>query len=684
MTSTLHDSAHRDRAAAQATEEITAHRALPETGAHGTLPDSGTASRPGRGRRLVSGISDALRDSWRERRSSEEATRRREKSAATRAAHREALGRTLRMVGPYLREHSLLIVLGLLALIGDVIFRVLEPWPVKVAVDAVTQALGAQLAETTGMTGDVSTTLAMWALLLMGIVGGRAVCNYLSTIAFAKTGVKVAARLRTRVFDHIQRLSMRYHSQASVGDTSQRLVGDMGRLQEVAVTAGLPLVGNVLTLVVLFVVVLVLNPVLSLIVFATAGLYLLISRLSTPHITSAARSTRKGEGQLVGDAAEALAAIRVVQAYGLEDTAAAGFAAGNEKALKAGIRARRLAARLERSTDVLVGISTAVVLFVGGWQVMRGTMTPGDMVLFLMYLKIAMKPLRDMAKYTGRIARAAASGERIADLLDEPVEITDPPRPEPLGAVSGELAFYRVTAKDGHGRDLFTDLSLHVPAGQRVALLGPSGAGKSTLTGYLLRLADPDAGAVMLDGHATTAVRLEELRSNISVLLQESVLFAATVRENIRYGRLDADDAAVEAAARRAGAHEFIAALPQGYDTVLGQRGDTLSGGQRQRIAIARALVRNAPVVVLDEPTTGLDPASKALVQESIQELTRGRTTVAITHDLSAVRGMDRVIWLEGGQILEDGNPETLLADPHSRVAQWAATQVDAVDGLSG
>ncbi len=589
--------------------------------------------------------------------------------------NRQALLRTLRMVWPFVKRHKLLVGLGMLALIGDVLFRILEPWPVKFAVDAVTDALGAELESTADGAENVAGVIVFWSVALAGIVAGRAICNYGSTIAFAKTGVKVAARLRTKVFEHIQSLSLRYHSKASIGDTSQRLVGDMGRLQEVAVTAGLPMIGNLLTLIALFVVVIVLNPVLALVVTATAGGYLLASRVLSPKITTASRATRKGEGQLVGDAAEALAAIRVVQAYGLEDTVASGFAAGNEKALRAGIKARKLAAKLERSTDFFVGIATAVVLGFGGWQVLAGVMTPGDMVLFLMYLKIAMKPLRDMAKYTGRIARATASGERIADLLDEPVEVTDPKDPMPMRRVTGELCFWEISAADGRGVPLFENLSLRIPAGQRVGLLGPSGAGKSTLTGYLLRLADPDSGSVLVDGYSTRSVAKAELRGNIAVLLQESVLFSTSIAENIRYGRQEATDDEVVSAARRAGAHDFIMKLPEGYETVLGNRGDTLSGGQRQRIAIARALVRNAPIVLLDEPTSGLDPASRAKVEESIRELTAGRTTIAITHDLSMIQGLDRVLWLQGGAILEDGAPQELLADSESKLAQWAQSQ---------
>ena len=246
------------------------------------------------------------------------------------------------------------------------------------------------------------------------------------------------------------------------------------------------------------------------------------------------------------------------------------------------------------------------------------------MVLFLTYLKIAMKPLRDMAKYTGRIARASASGERIADLLDEPIEIADAPGALTMGPVAGDVVFDRITSTDGHGNPLFDDLNLLIPAGQKVGILGASGAGKSTLMSYLLRLSQPESGSIFIDGYGTHNVTRASLRSSMSVLLQESVLFAATVRENIRYGRLDATDAEVEAAARAASADDFIQGLPDGYDTVLGNRGDTLSGGQRQRLAIARALVRDAPVVVFDEATSGLDPATRGQVTDLGPHADRG------------------------------------------------------------
>jgi ATP-binding cassette subfamily B protein len=237
------------------------------------------------------------------------------------------------------------------------------------------------------------------------------------------------------------------------------------------------------------------------------------------------------------------------------------------------------------------------------------------------------------------------------------------------------LTFHDVHAPDGYGRPLFAGLSLEIPAGQNVCLLGPSGSGKSTLVGLILRMVDPTSGSVRIDGTDVREVTLRSLRGQVSILLQDSVLFATTVRENIRYGRLDATNADVEDAARIANAEEFITALPSGFETVLGGRGNTLSGGQRQRIAIARAVLRDAPIVILDEATTGLDPSGRSVVEASMDTLIRGRTVITITHASHAVHRADRVLWLEDGRIVEDGSPTELLKSPSSRLSQWLAEQ---------
>ena len=552
---------------------------------------------------------------------------------------RSALTRTLRLVGPDLRPHLLMVTGGTLALMCEVVFRVLEPWPMKIVVDSVLSSLGTS----TGYAPASVLGLVACGAGLVGIVFMRALCNYLATVSFALAGSRTAIALRARAFRHVAGLSQQFHARNRSADTVQRLVSDIARMQDVAVTAGLPLAANVLTLLVMVVVMFVLDPLLALVVVAAVIVFLVTSSGSSKRITTASRRTRKSEGQLANTAQEALATIKVVQAYGLEELILDRFIGANRDSLRTGVRSLRLAARLERSTDVLVGTATALVMVGGGLRVLQGAMTPGDLVLFTTYLRTTMKPLRDMAKYTGRIARATASGERVADLMAV--------RPDIDGVV---------TRYDGD--EVLHGISLTVEPGEHVALVGPSGSGKSTLVSLVVRALDPVAGEVRLDGLPLPALDLGELRAGVSVLHQDAVLLTGTIRDNIRMGRPDATDAEVEAAARRAGAHDFIVSLPGGYATPVGERGDTLSGGQRQRVAIARALLRDTPVVILDEATTGLDPAARALVLDAVDRLARGRTTLIVTHDADVAVRADRVVWIEDGRVVLDDSPERLLA----------------------
>ncbi|WP_220489527.1 ABC transporter ATP-binding protein [Tessaracoccus sp. MC1679] len=576
---------------------------------------------------------------------------------------RSAMARTLALLRPDLVGHRRLMLGGTGVLLLEVVFRVLEPWPMKFVVDAVSASLGADLGA-----GQAPATvgLLVWCgVATVVIVGLRALSNYLATVAFALVGSRVATTLRARVFRHVQGLSQQFHSRNRSADTVQRLVSDVGRMQEVAVTAGLPLVANLLTLAVMLVVMLVLDPLLSLVVVAAMALFFVGSVGTSQKIAVASRQTRKGEGQLANTAQESLSSIRIVQAYGLEEHIAGRFSSANHRSLKEGVKSRRLAAGLERRTDVIVGLATAVVLVGGGLRVLDGAMTPGDLVLFTTYLRTTMKPLRDMAKYTGRIARASASGERVADLMDIAPEVVSPRRSVTPRAVRGWVRFDSVVA--GYGRTtVLRGVTLTARPGEKVAVIGPSGSGKSTLVSLLVRALDPQLGEVTLDGHPLRELDLGHLRANVSLLAQEAVLFTGTIRENIRLGRQDATDVEVEIAARAAHAHEFILDLEDGYDTVVGERGGTLSGGQRQRVAIARALLRDAPVVVLDEATTGLDPESARLVLDAIDTLVEHRTTLAVTHDVEMALRSDRVVWLEDGRILREGSPAALLADDPS------------------
>ena len=568
-----------------------------------------------------------------------------------------SMRRSLKLVAPDVAPHRALILFGVLALLLEVAFRVLEPWPLKIVVDAVTAFRGAKVSH---QPASVELLIGCGVALLL-IVGLRALSNYLATICFALVGSRAATSLRARVFRHVQGLSQQFHARNRSADTVQRIVGDVARMQEVAITAGLPLMANVATLLVMVVVMFVLDPLLASVVLVAVVAFAVTSGPTSRKITDASRQTRKGEGHLANTAQESLASIRVVQAYGLENMVEENFTSANRTSLREGVRSRRYAARLERTTDVIVGLATAIVLVGGGLRVMQGAMSPGDLVLFITYLRTTMKPLRDMAKYTGRIARASASGERVADLMEITPDVVTPDMPVRPDVVTGAVRFeWVVTEYDGV--EVLRGLCLDIRPGERVAIIGPSGAGKSTLVSLLVRAIDPVSGCVRLDGYRLTDLDLTQLRASVSLLHQEAVLFTGTIRENIRMGRGDATDAEVEDAARAANAHDFIMEQPDGYDTVVGERGGTLSGGQRQRIAIARALLRRSPVVVLDEATTGLDPEAASLVLDAIDRLAAGRTTLAVTHDAEVALRATRVVWIEDGRIRLDATPEELIA----------------------
>ena len=568
-----------------------------------------------------------------------------------------SMRRSLKLVAPDVAPHRALILFGVLALLLEVAFRVLEPWPLKIVVDAVTAFRGAKVSH---QPASVELLIGCGVALLL-IVGLRALSNYLATICFALVGSRAATSLRARVFRHVQGLSQQFHARNRSADTVQRIVGDVARMQEVAITAGLPLMANVATLLVMVVVMFVLDPLLASVVLVAVVAFAVTSGPTSRKITAASRQTRKGEGQLANTAQESLASIRVVQAYGLENLVEENFTSANRTSLREGVRSRRYAARLERTTDVIVGLATAIVLVGGGLRVMQGAMSPGDLVLFTTYLRTTMKPLRDMAKYTGRIARASASGERVADLMEITPDVVTPDEPVRPDVVTGAVRFDRVVT-EYDGVEVLRGLCLDIRPGERVAIIGPSGAGKSTLVSLLVRAIDPVSGCVRLDGHRLTDFDLTQLRASVSLLHQEAVLFTGTIRENIRMGRGDATDAEVEDAARAANAHDFITEQPDGYETVVGERGGTLSGGQRQRIAIARALLRRSPVVVLDEATTGLDPEAASLVLDAIDRLAAGRTTLAVTHDAEVALRATRVVWIEDGRIRLDATPEELVA----------------------
>lgn len=575
------------------------------------------------------------------------------------------IGRILQRFSPYIRSQRPLLAVSFVALVAETLLHLLEPWPLKFIFDQVILAgFEGEVTEVSWLAGVDSLLLLTGLVVSLVVIASlRGAMAYLSTVGMAIAATHIMTEIRGKLYSHIQHLSLSFHSQAKSGDLITRVTYDVERLREVTVIAVLPLLTNVLNLVGMLVVMLWLNWELALIAIAILPVFALSTMRMSHRIQEVARSQRRREGAMAATAAEAMGAIKVVQALSLQGMLESSFSRQNQKSLQEGARAQRLSAGLERTVEVLVAIATAMVLWRGTQLVLQGSVTPGDLLVFITYLKIAFKPMRQLAKYTGQIAKATASGERIIDILDRVPEIRDAKGAIDAPAFKGRIAFEHVSFVYSSDAKQITlnDLTFEVLPGEQVALVGPSGGGKSTLVSLLLRLYDPIAGRILIDGHDLREYKLESLRRQISIVLQESVLFATTVRDNIAYGCLQATDAEVEAAARLANAHDFIVALPQGYQTILGERGATLSGGQRQRIAIARAAIRRAPIVILDEPTVGLDNQSDRLVNEALQRLTRQSTTFLISHNLPAVEHADRIVYMENGAILEQGTHEELM-----------------------
>ncbi len=555
-------------------------------------------------------------------------------------------------------------MLGSLAtLLMEVGLRLLEPWPLKVVFDRVINKMhGANGYRVTLFDiFDPVTLLAMMAIAMVAITGLRALAGYGSTIGFAKIGNRVLTRVRAQLYRHVQYLSLSFHTRARSGDLVIRVISDVGLLQDVVVTAVLPMLAKALILAGMLALMFWMNWRLALVALAVFPLFWLRTVSMGRKINEVARLQRKREGAMAATAAESITAIKTVKALSLESAFEQQFSRQSEKNLKQDVRAKRLAAGLERSVDLLTAIAGALVLFSGTRLVLRKELSAGELLVFLAYLKNAFRPIQEFAKYTARLGKATAAGERVLDLLERVPEVRDLPEAVRAPAFRGEVRFEGVSFAYEPDQRMLREIDLEIKPGQRVALVGQSGSGKSTLVSLILRLYDPQQGRVTIDGRDIRDYTLESLRSQIGVVLQDNLLFAAPVRENIACGAPSASAEEIEAAARLANAHEFIESLPQGYDTVLGERGVTLSHGQRQRIAIARAAIRKAPILILDEPMTGLDRKNQRAVTESLERLNQGRTTFLITHDLHHATDCDLILYLEGGQLLERGTHETLM-----------------------
>ena len=552
-----------------------------------------------------------------------------------------------------------------------------EPWPLKLIVDNVLggKPLPPWLANwaflgTAPLDVLNAAVVALLAITALGAVGSY-VQKYLSTAV----GQHITQDLRQSLYQHVQGLSLPFFETRRTGDLIVRMTSDVDAAQDFFSTALLGIAMDLLTLGGMLAVMLYLDWRFTLLALAVAPLLYAVVYRRTRRIKQAAREVKQREGALASIIQETLSAVRTVRAFAREAHEEARLEREGLAAMQAAMRARGIKAALPPLVDLIVAAGTCVVMLVGVRLVLSGRITSGTLIVFVLYLGRLYKPMKNLARMTDTVSKSAVAFERIRELLATPNMAADAPDARPAPLFRGAVEFRDVSFRYAHGPAVLRGVTLTAAAGQRVAIVGATGSGKSTLLALLLRLYEPTNGAVRIDGTDVRHFTARSLRDQISLVPQDPVLFHASVWENIAYGRPGASRDDIIHAARQANAHEFIARMSSGYDTLIGERGETLSGGQRQRIAIARAVIRQAPILLLDEPSAALDPESEALVFDALSRLMDRCTSITIAHRLATVQRAQAVAVLEDGVITACGTHAELLAS-HPAYARLFALEI--------
>jgi ATP-binding cassette, subfamily B, bacterial len=573
--------------------------------------------------------------------------------------------RTLSIVD-LLRPHWKALTIALVAVLGETLTDILQPWPIKIVVDNILQSkklpatLDAIVVGLFGHNANAIVNFAVAAVAAIAIVG--AVSSYFEKYLTTSVSQWVAHDLRRTLYHHIHRLSLAEHDERQTGDLITRVTSDIEAVQDFINSALLGMLVDVTTLVGMIGVMFWLNWRFTLIALSVSPVLFLVVYSYTRRIKSASRAVRKQEGLLLSIVAEVLTSIRVVKAFAREDYEQERFDAESLANVEAGLQARSIKAKLAPLVEVIVAIGTCLVLWYGARLAMAGQLTAGVLIVFLMYLGNMYKPMRDLSKMTDTVSKATVGYERIREVLDIESRVRDMRGVRPAPKFKGQIEFKNVTFSYGGGKDALKDVSFTVKAGQVAAIVGPSGTGKTTLVSLIPRFYDPVSGVVSIDGTDIRKHQLKSVRDQISFVLQDTLLFRATIWENIAYGKPNASPSEIRHAAELADAHGFIMEMPDGYDTMVGERGVSLSGGQRQRIAIARAIIRDTPILILDEPTSGLDAASEQAVIGALDTLMKGRTSVVIAHHLGTIRHADVIFVIKDAELVEQGTHDELLA----------------------
>ena len=574
--------------------------------------------------------------------------------------------RTKIRITSLLRPYWYWLVIAFAAVLTEGAMDLLEPWPLKIVFDNV---IGSKKMPTT-LARIVDSTLGQnklailefAALSVIAIAVSGAIASYVEKYLTTKVGQRVMHDLRHTLYHHIQRLSLSYYEQQKTGDLMVRITSDIDAVQDFVSSALLGIVIDVITLVGMLCVMFYLDWDFTLIALSVAPLLFFVVYSYTHRIKKATRAVKKKESEIASVVQESLISMRVIKAFAREDYEEARLDKESLESVDMALRARRIKAKLSPLVDIIVAVGTCLVLWYGTKLVLSGELSTGALLVFILYLGKMYKPMRDLSKMTDAISKAAVGFERIREVLDTESQVRDLPGSRSAPRFKGEIEFAQVKFGYVPEHRVFEGLNLKTEPGQFIALVGPTGSGKSTLIGLVARFYDPTSGAIKIDGQDIRNFTLSSLRQQISFVLQETLLFHAPVWQNIAYGKPEATREEIIHAARLANAHEFIERLPQGYDTIIGERGETLSGGQRQRIAIARAIIRDTPILLLDEPSTGLDAASEELVFEALGRLMKGKTSIVIAHRLATARKADVIHVVADGRISESGTHEQLLA----------------------
>jgi ABC-type multidrug transport system fused ATPase/permease subunit len=571
-----------------------------------------------------------------------------------------------RLILDLARPYRAWLAIILAAMLVETLAGLAGPWPLKVVIDyAVGNGAAPQwLSNILGPAPDAGrgsfAALAAVGLVLIAAVGG--IASYVDNYYTESVGQWVANDLRLRVYDHLERLSFKYYDTHQTGLLLSTITDDVSTVQDFVSSSTLSILVDFMTIVGMLGLMFWLNWDFTLLVVAVAPFLLLFVARFRRSVKKATAEVRRRESDIVAVIQGGLESVRTVQAFGAQDVETERLSEASHASVKAALSARRVKSLLSPIIAVVVSLCTAIVLWRGASLVLAGAMTVGSLTVFLAYLARFFKPVQDLAKMTNAIVQTRVGLERIQSILDVDMSIREQPDARDPDGFVGAVEFEHVAFGYDADVPILRDVTFSIAPGQFVGVVGPTGGGKSTIVSLIPRFYDPTAGRILIDGSDIREYRLEGIRGYIGFVLQDTVLFRGTVRENIAYGRHHATEAQILTAAKLANADEFIVKMTSGYDTMIGERGVTLSGGQRQRLGIARAFIRDAPILSMDEPTASLDTESEQLVMEGLDRLMKGRTVIVITHRLNTIRRADTIIVLHDGVVAEQGTHDDLLA----------------------